>query len=230
MKIISISDTHCRLRQVTVPDGDLLIHSGDLTFQGNVQEISQELRELGRIAKKFKHGCVLIAGNHDRLSERNPSLMEQMCKDEGLTYLCNSGVEINGLKLWGSPIQPSFCNWAWNRERGDEIKKYWDLIPDDINVLITHGPPMNILDGVEHFNGKTCKFELEHVGCWDLYNRVMQLKYLKLHVFGHIHCGAGSIKIGETTFINASICTEKYKPTNPPFIISIEGPGPLGPA
>jgi Icc-related predicted phosphoesterase len=221
MKIVLLSDSHCRLRKIEVPQGDILLHSGDLTFKGDVQEISQELRELGRIAKNFKHGCVLIAGNHDWLSEREPALMEQMCKDEGLTYLCNSQIEIEGFKIWGSPVTPFFCNWAWNRYRGDNIKKYWAAIPDDISILITHGPPMGILDPVERYNGQKCEYEIEHVGCQDLYNRIQELKNLKLHVFGHLHLGYGSIKIGDITYVNASVCTEEYRPINPPIVVEL---------
>ena len=221
MKLVLLSDTHCRLRKIGVPTGDLLLHAGDLTFKGDIQEISQELRELGILAKNFKHGCVLIAGNHDWLSERDPSLMEQMCKDEGLIYLCNSGVEIEDFKIWGSPVTPFFCNWAWNRYKGDDIKKYWTAVPDDTSVLITHGPPMGILDPVQRFNKKTGEIEIEHVGCQDLYNRIQQLKELRLHVSGHIHEGYGIHKVGDLTYVNASICTEEYKPINLPIIVEL---------
>lgn len=221
LKLVLLSDTHCRLRKISVPSGDLLLHAGDLTFKGDIQEISQELRELGRIAKNFKYGCVLTAGNHDWLSEREPALMEQMCKDEGLIYLCNSGVEIEGLKIWGSPVTPFFRNWAWNRHRGSNIKTFWDIVPDNTNILISHGPPMGILDGVERFNGKICEYEIEHVGCQDLYNRIQELKQLKLHVSGHIHQGYGQIKIGGITYVNAAICTESYKPSNLPITIEL---------
>lgn len=86
MKIVCISDSHCRLRKVTIPDGDILVHTGDLTFSGNIQETSQELRELGRYRDKFK-AIVLVEGNHDWLGARQPELMDQMCKDNGITLL-----------------------------------------------------------------------------------------------------------------------------------------------
>ena len=86
MKAVLISDTHCRLRNITVPEGDILIHAGDLTFRGNVAEISQELREFERIAKKFK-ATYFVPGNHDWLAEHEPTLFKQMCKDVGITYL-----------------------------------------------------------------------------------------------------------------------------------------------
>jgi Icc-related predicted phosphoesterase len=221
MKLVLISDTHCRLRNFTVPDGDLLLHAGDLTFSGNVQEISQELRALGRIAKKFKHGCVLIAGNHDWLGERNPALMKQMCEDEGLTYLDHSSVNIEGFAIFGSAYTPEFGNWAFNVPRGQPLKEKWAQIPDNTDILISHGPPLSILDGVERFNGQNQEYEIEHVGCADLYFRIQELKQLKLHLFGHIHGGYGTKIVGTKTFVNASICTEQYKPTNDPIVIDI---------
>ncbi len=197
-----------------------MLHAGDLTFKGDVQEISQELRELGRIAKNFKYGCVFICGNHDWLGERNPALMKQMALDEGLTYLDHSSIEIEGLKIFGSAYTPEFCNWAYNVNRA-ELNKYWAQIPDDTQILITHGPPMNILDPVERYNPKICEFEIECVGCWDLYSRIQDLKQLQLHVFGHIHAGYGQVKKGNVTYINASICTEAYKPTNAPIVVDV---------
>jgi Icc-related predicted phosphoesterase len=219
-KIVCISDTHCQLSSVSVPDGDILVHAGDLTYRGTIQETSKELFELSKYRAKFKH-IVLVEGNHDWLGQRNPSIMDQMCKDNGIILLRDFGIELEGLKFYGSPWQPEFCNWAFNLSRGDELKEKWDLIPDDTEILITHSPPNNILDVVERLNKKNGEFDLEHVGCWDLHNRIMQLKNLKLHVFGHLHLGYGRVKIENIEFVNASCCTEKYKPINKPQVIDI---------
>lgn len=216
-----MSDTHCRLRKIEVPEGDLLLHAGDLTFKGDIQEISQELRELRRIAKNFKHGCVFVAGNHDWLGERNPSLMKQMAVDEGLIYLDHSSVQIEGLNIFGSAYTPAFCNWAFNVPRGEALAEKWAQIPDNTDILITHGPPMGILDPVERYNTQKCEFEIEHVGCADLYNRIQQLKQLRLHLFGHLHGGYGQLKVGDFTYVNASVCTENYKPSNFPITIEL---------
>lgn len=220
MKIVCISDSHCQLDKITIPDGDILVHSGDLTYRGTIQETSKELFELSKHRARFKN-IVLVEGNHDWLGEHNPPVMDQMCEDNGITLLRDSSITIEGVKLYGAPWQPEFCNWAFNVPRGRALKEKWDLIPEDTNVLITHGPPHGILDGVERFNGKTSEYDIEHVGCVDLWNKINQLDQLKLHVFGHIHSGYGQIKARGITFINASTCTERYKPNNQPITIDV---------
>lgn len=210
-KIVCISDTHCKLRNVNVPDGDILIHAGDLTFRGTVTEISQELRELERITRRFKAVCI-INGNHDWLGEYSPSLMKQMCDDIGVTYLLDSWTIVEGLVIYGSPWQPEFCDWAFNLPRGPELAAKWALIPDKVDILITHGPPAKMLD--------LCP-DGSRVGCEDLFKRVVEVKP-KLHVFGHIHHSYGMQQFNGTTFVNASICTEQYKPINIPIVVELE--------
>ena len=186
-----------------------MIHSGDLTYRGDIKEIATELNKLSKL--QHEH-IVLINGNHDWLGERNPSLMRQMCEDKGIIYLQHESVQIEGLNIFGSAFTPEFCSWAFNVPRGQALKDKWDLIPDNTDILVTHGGPYSILDACP--DGRK-------VGCEELYKRVMELKSLKLHVFGHIHHSRGMIKINETTFINASNCDERYKTTNKPFVISI---------
>ena len=96
--------------------------------------------------------------------------------------------------------------------RGEELKERWDLIPNDIDILVTHGPPYGYLDTVR-WDGHT-----KHVGCEELLDRVLKLKP-KLHVFGHIHGAAGEDSFEGTHFVNASSCDERYKPINPPIVI-----------
>ena len=211
MKVVAISDTHCRLRKVEIPEGDILLHSGDLTFRGDVAEISQELRELERIAKKFKHGVYACPGNHDWLIERNPTLMEQMYKDAGVTLLHDKSAIVEGMVVYGSGWTPWFCDWALNVPRGQEIADKWAYIPDKVDILITHGPPAGILDITPHG---------ESVGCEDLWKRVVKVKP-QLHVFGHIHGGYGVKHFEGITFVNASTCDEMYKPINKPIVIEL---------
>jgi Icc-related predicted phosphoesterase len=134
-------------------------------------------------------------------------------------YLCDSGTEFEGLKIWGSPWTPVFFNWHFMKKRGEEIKKQWDLIPDDIDILITHGPPFGILD-VSGLSSRR-KPGGFHCGCKDLTQTLERLTKLKLHVFGHIHDGYGKMAIGhkgrEFTCVNASIMDEDYNPVNKPI-------------
>ena len=218
LKIVCVSDTHCRLDEVTIPDGDLLVHAGDLTFQGTVKEISRELTYLGKATKRFKHGCIFVPGNHDWLFQTNMSLAKQMCEDYGITVLHHTSTQIEGLNIFGSAYTPAFMDWAFNKDRA-ELKEVWDEIPDNTNILISHGPPMGILSTVRVVERGV--EGIDECGCYDLYNRIQELKDLKLHIFGHIHDSYGTIDIGNITHINASICTENYKPINKPIIIDL---------
>jgi Icc-related predicted phosphoesterase len=103
-------------------------------------------------------------------------------------------------------------DYAFNRQRGAEIKAYWDKIPADVDVLITHGPPYGILD-------KTL-FQM-HVGCEELRNAVQERIQPKIHAFGHIHEAYGQVKEGNTLFINASALKFKVFGTNSPIIAEI---------
>lgn len=213
MKVVAISDTHCQLEKVIIPDGDLLIHSGDLTYRGNLPEISKELILLKEKGKNFKK-IVLICGNHDWLGEKNPSLMRQLCEDNGIEYLDHSSIEFEGFKIFGSAYTPEFFNWAFNVPRGEELKEKWALIPDDTNILVTHGPPYGVRDWVQKFDQYTGKVGVEIVGCQDLSDRIAQLKQLKTHVFGHLHDGYGTSVINGVTYVNAATCNERYDPVN----------------
>lgn len=214
MRIVCISDTHNCNEQVTVPDGDLLIHSGDATITGTVEEIKLFSKWFAALPHKHK---IFVAGNHDWLFERNDELARSLL-DKNTAYLRDSSVEIEGIKIYGSPWQPRFFDWAFNLMRGPELAEKWRLIPDDVDILVTHGPPHGILDEVQR------QWGIENTGCEELRKRVDDISAngkLKLHVFGHIHCGHGRYEHNGVTFINASICDEEYNPTQPPFIFDI---------
>ena len=207
MKLVFISDTHNRHRDIKIPEGDILVHAGDVSSRGIKSEIDSFINWFQSQPHKHK---IFIAGNHDfffeKIVERNVEV-----KIPNVIYLNDSGCEIEGLNFWGSPVQPEFFNWAFNRKRGKEIKQHWDLIPKNTDILITHGPPYGILD-------KTPRNEW--VGCEELVKKVIEIKP-KIHAFGHIHEGYGIFKNENTTFINASILNEKYIYTNDPIIIEI---------
>lgn len=211
MKIVAISDTHNLHEYVKdMPQADVLIHTGDSTMGGSIQELERYILWLGKTPYKRK---VVIAGNHDfGFNNGNREAVERMLQIAGVDYLRDSAVEIDGVKFWGAPWTPWFHDWAFNLARGEEIMRKWELIPEDTNVLLTHGPPFGILDYAKRGL---------NVGCEMLLERTMKLKQLKYHVFGHIHEAYGMVEKNGTTFVNACTCTARYAPTNKPFVIEL---------
>lgn len=209
MRLILLSDTHnLHLRMPPVPDGDVLIHAGDLTGMGTLPEIAKFFEWFGGLPHRHK---VVIAGNHDFAFERDPARAEALVPED-VVYLRDAGIEIAGLRIWGSPWQPWFGDWAFNLERGPEIATRWALIPDDVQVLVTHGPPHGVLD--ETLGG-------ERAGCEDLGLRIRELPDLRLHVFGHIHEGYGRVDGDGLIYVNASICDVAYVPRNAPVVVEM---------
>jgi predicted phosphohydrolase len=196
MRLVLISDTHNLHKGLQLPEGDMLIHSGDLSGKGYLHEVTAFMEWFGNQPHQHK---VLIAGNHDFMAEKDPTLFASLIP-KGVTYLNDSGTEIEGFKIWGSPIQPWFYDWAFNRQRGEEIAKHWALIPDDTDILVTHGPPFGILDKV---------LRGPHVGCEELIKKIEQVQP-RLHVFGHIHEAHGEAQQGKTKFVNASVLDHDY--------------------
>jgi Icc-related predicted phosphoesterase len=214
MKCVAVSDIH--LRDVSTPDADLLIVSGDMTFKGTSVEMSWFANWLG---KQPQHNKVWIAGNHELGLENNPELADRVAADTKSIYLNDSEVTIDGIRIWGSPITPWFYDWAFNRERGSDIRKHWQLIPNGLDILITHGPPYGYLDET---------MDSDHVGCEELADRVLNQLTAppRLHIFGHIHGGYGVTAVnhncGNTiTMINASTCNERYEAINAPVEFEI---------
>jgi Icc-related predicted phosphoesterase len=214
-RIVCISDTHNFHEKVDVPDGDVLIHAGDATVNGTIPEIVDFNEWLTEQPHRYK---VLISGNHDWLYYLDNKLARELTKSN-VSYLQDSLIEIDGLKIYGSPWQPRFFDWAFNLNRGYELAEKWAMVPDDIDILITHGPPYGILDLVPR------KGWDENTGCEELRKRVGQIAAfgrLRLHVFGHIHCGYGVHEEFGVKFVNASTCDEQYNPTQPPIVIDLE--------
>lgn len=222
MRIVAISDTHERHHQVLLPEGDMLIHAGDWTNKGTEKSMVSFLEWFGSQPHTHK---ILIPGNHElSLDSLRKDIALEFVQEKAARlefhFLLNSSVEIEGFKIYGTPTTPLFYNWAFNFQRGPEIAKEWAKIPLDTNILVTHGPPYNILDLVED-NLSNMGRDL-HQGCQDLAARLQQLKQLKLHVFGHLHTDGGKqVTLNNVTYVNAAICTEGYKPTNPPVIVDL---------
>ncbi len=202
-RIIAISDTHGHHRSLDVPDGDVLVHAGDLTNHGELEQIEDFNTFLNELPHEHK---IVIAGNHDFCFERHPK--EAAALLTNCVYLKDEAVEARGIKFYGSPWQPWFFDWAFNLQRGPEIKKKWDLIPKDTDVLITHGPPLG-------FGDTTVRGE--QVGCRDLLDAVIRIRPA-LHVFGHIHEAYGQWSNEHTHFVNPTSCDLQYRPINKPIV------------
>lgn len=223
MKIVVISDTHEQEERVNLPEGDILIHSGDWTYKGAIPAMEKFLTWFSNQSHTYK---IFIAGNHELGLDAGPAreakqeLIKSFCdKNSNLFYLEESGINIDGINYYGSPTTPWFHSWAFNVSRGPEIAKKWALIQEDTNVLITHGPPYGILDFVENECG-----EYEHKGCEELRKKVDSMqKHLKLHIFGHLHLkGCTKMELNDTIFANAAICDEDYNVRRTPLVIEID--------
>lgn len=210
-KIVFISDTHNHHNEVKLPKGDILVHSGDFSGRGYPHELADFWMWLMEQSTKFKH-IVFIAGNHDMSFEYKAEWITDMIKQlpDNVHYLEDSEVVLEGIKFYGSPWQPEFHNWGFNLPRGEKLAEKWVLIPNDTDILITHGPPATILDYTLRDN--------INVGCVDLLHKIKEIKP-KINVFGHIHEGYGYRDIHGTMFLNASTCNLRYQPINPPIVI-----------
>lgn len=206
MKLLALSDTHGLHRRIkNIPDADVIIHAGDISNYGEEHQVVDFLKWFSALPHQYK---IFIAGNHDFFFERETSTYIQKIIPDNIIYLNDNGCVINDIHFWGSPITPEFYNWAFNRQRGKEIAKHWKLIPQNTDILITHGPPLGKLDTTTN---------LQKTGCEDLLKTV-QKNIPKYHIFGHIHEAYGMICDEHTTFINASILDERYQIKNLPFL------------
>ena len=214
MKIVAFSDTHSWHRKVTIPDGDVLIFAGDAMADGySPWELADFIKWFQDQPHKYK---IFVAGNHDRLLElRNAAYWEHAISEAGIFYLKDTGVELDGVKFWGCPYQPEFCNWAFNVPRG-EMHKHWDLIPKGTDVLVSHGPPVNHCD-------QSIRWKSEHLGDVELYDAITRESF-KIVFCGHIHGGYGVDFMGlntpmPTAVHNVAICNEAYQPVNQPQVV-----------
>jgi len=217
MKLTFISDTHTKHNQITssLPGGDVIIHAGDVSSMGYKHELQQFLKWFNGL-DNYTHK-IFVAGNHDWGFQDSP----EMCKElldfyNKVTYL-QDDLEVIGedyntaVKIWGSPWQPEFYNWAFNLPRmGEELKEKWDMIPLNTDILVTHGPPWGHLD--------TVVGNPTNLGCELLTEQVNVVKP-KIHVFGHIHSGYGYKFDGNTHYFNAAVLGEKYTFENKPMTV-----------
>ena len=212
MRIVVISDTHGQHDALAIPPGDILIHAGDFTMVGDLPELKAFNAFLGELDHPHK---IVIAGNHDFCFEREPNTARAKLTEA--LYLEDEEVLIEGIRIYGSPWQPWFFNWAFNLPRGPEIRAKWEQIPAGTDILITHGPPAGILDHTD-WN--------EQVGCQDLLDIVQKIKP-RVHIFGHIHEARGVHPTPETLFLNACVLDSSYEPAGSALILDYD-PKPGG--
>lgn len=199
MKIIATGDTHGRFPKL--PEGDVLVHTGDGTLYGSLSNVRELDNWFGSL--DYKH-IIYVPGNHDFCFAEGAGI-------KNAHVLINKEIVIDGVKFWGSPFSRRLGAFVFMREDAD-LERIWELIPEDVDILITHGPPYGILDW---------SIRQDHAGSKTLMERVDKVKPT-YHLFGHIHEGAGiSIQNG-IVFRNVSYVNEFYQPANDPIVIDYE--------
>jgi Icc-related predicted phosphoesterase len=218
MRITLISDTHNKHKQITgdLPGGDLLVHSGDISSMGYEHEIREFCKWFNGI-EGYTHK-VFIAGNHDWGFQDNVEKVKEILSFyTGITYLQDSELVIKvgderEVKIYGSPWQPWFHDWAFNLQKnGIALSGKWEGIPDDTDILLTHGPAFGILDTVD---GR----RYDNLGCELLVERLERLN-VKIHNVGHIHTGYGYVRKGDTHHFNSAVLDERYNYAQRPMTI-----------
>lgn len=208
MKIIHLSDTHGYEPDITLEKCDIAIHSGD----ADLVSLSGLIRFCKWFKKQNARYKIYVAGNHDFYLETMASYSKTIFKEHGIIYLENNLIQIENVIIYGSPYTPRFGNWAFMRERGNDISKIWEQIPENIDILVTHGGPMGILDIAQRTK--------EHVGCDDLKRFIKNIKP-KFHLFGHLHENYGIVKDDNTVYVNSALITDGYVLNHEPHIIEL---------
>jgi Icc-related predicted phosphoesterase len=230
MKIDCISDLHGAHDEIDLPGGDLLLIAGDLTSNDSSPAW---IDFYAWLEKQDYRKIIYIAGNHDNLlldtipTKEALELLngDENCPDDRIEYLCDSGTEFEGLKIWGSPWSLTFkginphCMAFTGREC--DLREQFELIPKDTDILITHSPPLGIMDDVIDW----------HIGKFSAGSSSLRRLFYggklkpRLHVFGHIHEGYGHIAkmldFSGVQFVNASIMNKNYEPVNKPIRIEL---------
>jgi Icc-related predicted phosphoesterase len=214
MKIVATSDIHGF--EPVLPEGDVLVLAGDLTSHGSVADVRKLNSWLSSIAPNWR-AMVVVAGNHDWWFQQAPPLavldLTARWHAQGIHYLEDTGVTIDGVKFWGSPWTPKFYDWAF-MDTDRQLRRYWDMCPEDTRVLVTHGGPWGVLDLTQRGPNAGSDSLLSAVG------RIQP----EVHIFGHIHEAYGELEdkgIG-THFYNVAHCNLQYEPVQPPVVIDIE--------
>lgn len=208
MIIVALSDTHGNHHAVDVPQGDIIIHCGDITRKSNTAEVTDFIRWFAGLNFQYK---ILVAGNHDRfIRKKKPEFLE-LARSHNITYLENTSIRINGYSIFGSPFSHNYGGlgaFTYFDTLGAE--RIWNLIPENINILVTHAPPRGFRD--------FSKTENNNAGCQVLRERVLSIKP-RYHIFGHIHESYGTETHGNSVFINASLSNGSGEIVNKPVVL-----------
>jgi Icc-related predicted phosphoesterase len=232
MLIAFASDTHGSEQELKIPEVDIFCHCGDWSGIASINDVIFFNRWLGTIPAKHK---VIISGNHEKYcAENSPGYIQSLFTNA--IYLEHSMVEIEGLKIFGSPYTSRFYNWYFMKEK-EELERVWSTIPDKVDILLTHQPPFGILDTIHEYKkmptpvGWDDDGEVRYGnysssfkgGCKYLYDNVVNRIKPKIHAYGHLHSDGGqSVKHLNTTFVKAAMLTEFYTLRKPePVVIEI---------
>jgi len=206
MRIVLISDTHGLHRQLDVPGGDMLIHAGDFTFNSEPPSIVSDFNAwLGSLPHRHK---VVVPGNHEYLLE-DP---RQRSAITNATLLIDSGAEVEGISIAGSPTTALYGG-ALGKPIHEDRQRHWAQVSEGLDILITHGPPFAILD----HGGSAERRE----GCPYLFEAVFRARP-RLHVFGHIHAGYGTLWTDDTLFANASLLGGDGSLSRKPLVVDFQ--------
>jgi Icc-related predicted phosphoesterase len=213
-KVLCISDTHSKHNLIPkewLEPADIIIHAGDISNVGSFLDIEHFCMWFSSL-DQYKHK-IFIAGNHDWSFQTSPDhTADILSRFPNITYLQDSSVTVEGLKIYGSPWQPEFCDWAFNLPRnGEQLEEKWNAIDVDTDILITHGPAWGMLD-IAPGNLR--------VGCEVLTEKIANSK-IRTHICGHIHHSYGEMMRDWTHYINAATLNERYEVQNPPIIFEI---------
>jgi len=192
------------------------VHAGDATMGGEEESLVACIDWLAAQPARTK---LFVAGNHDFFTENDQAATRRIMRARGVAYLVDETATLEGLRVHGSPVQPWFCDWAWNRQRGEEIRRHWERIPTGLDILVTHGPPWGVLDLAP--GDRT-------VGCEELM-KVIEATRPRLHVFGHIHEGFGIARPhgSPTLFVNASIGYKSERAGRRPIVVDVPPEGAI---
>jgi Icc-related predicted phosphoesterase len=216
-RLVIISDTHNRRTAVKVPDGDVLVHCGDATVDGRIDEFAKFAKWFLAFPHEIKLFC---PGNHDIVAETHRALTQSLLA--GAEILIDRAFRHAGLLFYGSPWVPVPAVGTFCADEATLFRKF-DLIPQaNLDVLITHAPPHGCLDGHSvTLIGHPGASGSVRLGSESLSDRVIKVKP-RIHCFGHVHSGYGSLDNGTTQFFNAAICDDKYQPVNAAHVVDIE--------